>query len=167
MSRSALCCMALIALVTAVGCPGDGSELIDDMMTGPMCGDGILDPGEECDDGNLVDGDDCNATCIDETATLAYIQANIFIPICTPGCHVVGGIGPMSLESEAISFQNLVNVQSGAPSRVRVAPGDPESSELVWRIDGRSVPQMPLFRPQLEQEEMDSIINWIANGANP
>ncbi|UCF34440.1 MAG: DUF4215 domain-containing protein [Phycisphaerales bacterium] len=29
----------------------------------PICGDGILDPGEECDDGNNEDGDGCSATC--------------------------------------------------------------------------------------------------------
>jgi cysteine-rich repeat protein len=29
----------------------------------PICGDGILDPGEECDDGNNEDGDGCSADC--------------------------------------------------------------------------------------------------------
>jgi cysteine-rich repeat protein len=28
-----------------------------------VCGNGILDPGEECDDGNLDDTDDCLSTC--------------------------------------------------------------------------------------------------------
>ena len=31
--------------------------------TGPVCGDGVLDPGEECDDGNDVDGDGCESDC--------------------------------------------------------------------------------------------------------
>ena len=140
MNRCVLCSIVLIVVITAGGCPGDGSELIDEMMGGAECGDGILDPGEECDDGNSVDGDDCSADCIDETATLAYIQASIFSPVCTPGCHVVGGIGPMSLESEAISFQNLVNVPSvEIASRFRVAPGDPDGSYLVWKIEGLSI----------------------------
>ena len=30
-----------------------------------LCGDGILESGEECDDGNLKDGDGCSATCGD------------------------------------------------------------------------------------------------------
>ena len=29
----------------------------------PVCGDGILDPGEECDDGNTNDGDGCSSDC--------------------------------------------------------------------------------------------------------
>jgi cysteine-rich repeat protein len=29
----------------------------------PVCGDGIVEIGEECDDGNLVDGDGCSSTC--------------------------------------------------------------------------------------------------------
>jgi cysteine-rich repeat protein len=28
-----------------------------------VCGDGVLDPGEECDDGNRVAGDGCSPTC--------------------------------------------------------------------------------------------------------
>ena len=28
-----------------------------------VCGDTILDPGEQCDDGNLVDGDGCDSNC--------------------------------------------------------------------------------------------------------
>ncbi len=29
----------------------------------PICGDGVLDPGEGCDDGNSDDGDGCSSTC--------------------------------------------------------------------------------------------------------
>ncbi|MCB9703253.1 MAG: DUF4215 domain-containing protein [Myxococcales bacterium] len=33
-------------------------------VMGPVCGDGILDEGEECDDGNLIDGDGCSPFCV-------------------------------------------------------------------------------------------------------
>lgn len=33
-----------------------------------LCGDGIIDSGEECDDGNTVDGDGCSSTCTIETS---------------------------------------------------------------------------------------------------
>ncbi len=35
----------------------------------PVCGDGVVDPGEACDDGNVVSGDGCDATCAIEGAT--------------------------------------------------------------------------------------------------
>ena len=38
------------------------------MMPNPasaeVCGDGIIDPGEECDDGNNMNGDGCTAACL-------------------------------------------------------------------------------------------------------
>jgi cysteine-rich repeat protein len=33
------------------------------LVTTSVCGDGMLDPGEQCDDGNSVSGDGCDATC--------------------------------------------------------------------------------------------------------
>lgn len=33
-----------------------------------LCGDGILNSGEQCDDGNLISGDGCSAFCIYEIA---------------------------------------------------------------------------------------------------
>ncbi len=30
-----------------------------------VCGDGVLNPGEECDDGNLLDGDGCDSSCLE------------------------------------------------------------------------------------------------------
>ena len=32
----------------------------------PLCGDGVVDDGEDCDDGNTVDGDGCSAVCTTE-----------------------------------------------------------------------------------------------------
>jgi cysteine-rich repeat protein len=31
-----------------------------------VCGNGVLDPGEQCDDGNTISGDGCSATCQSE-----------------------------------------------------------------------------------------------------
>lgn len=35
----------------------------------PVCGNSILETGEECDDGNTTSGDDCSATCLLELQT--------------------------------------------------------------------------------------------------
>ncbi|HET6584669.1 MAG TPA: hypothetical protein VFG69_14520 [Nannocystaceae bacterium] len=50
-----------------------GGWTIDDLCivgvqstAGPLCGNGLLDPGEGCDDGNLAAGDGCDAACLVE-----------------------------------------------------------------------------------------------------
>jgi cysteine-rich repeat protein len=37
-----------------------------------ICGNGILDSGEECDDGNNINGDGCSSSCTLETCTACY-----------------------------------------------------------------------------------------------
>ncbi|MEM6993039.1 MAG: DUF4215 domain-containing protein [Myxococcota bacterium] len=41
----------------------DGGESAADGMAGPVCGDGVVDDGEQCDDGNDVNEDACKADC--------------------------------------------------------------------------------------------------------
>jgi len=42
------------------------SDCANDPACMPMCGNGIVEAGEECDDGNSVDGDGCSSTCLVE-----------------------------------------------------------------------------------------------------
>lgn len=105
-------------------------------------------------------------------ADLASIQANIFSNNCAlSGCHIPGGAAPMALRNSTESFNNLVNVNSTEkPSLLRVAPGDPDNSYLVHKIEGRSDivgGRMPLGRTPLSTEEINAIREWIANGAAP
>ncbi|MEO6027385.1 MAG: DUF4215 domain-containing protein [Candidatus Binatia bacterium] len=44
--------------------PGDTNGVQDAFVRVSLCGDGVVDLGEECDDGNLTDGDGCSATCL-------------------------------------------------------------------------------------------------------
>ena len=45
---------------------------------GPVCGNGVVETGEECDDGNIVSGDGCSSTCTIETvATPACIDSDV------------------------------------------------------------------------------------------
>ena len=37
-----------------------------------LCGNGVVEAGEECDDGNLIDGDGCSSTCTVEAAACPY-----------------------------------------------------------------------------------------------
>ena len=41
----------------------DAVELCGEVILGPVCGNGIIESGEECDDGNLVNNDGCSNIC--------------------------------------------------------------------------------------------------------
>ena len=130
---------AVLLALAACGCPGDGSA-IDDMMNGEP----PLEP------------------------TLRSLQAQVFGAICTD-CHVPGGPGPFLLDSEDATFQNLVGVPSLEVDLLRVAPGDPEASYVVHKIEARAdivgerMPPPPL--PPLSQEQIEAIVLWIEMGA--
>ena len=134
-----LLAVAVLLALAACGCPGDGSA-IDQMMNGKP----PLEP------------------------TLTSLQAQVFGAICTD-CHVPGGPGPFSLASADASYTNLVGVPSLEVALLRVAPGDPEASYIVHKIEARAdifgerMPPPPL--PPLEQAQIDAIVQWIEMGA--
>ena len=97
------------------------------------------------------------------------IQANIFTPNCaTTGCHLGAG-APQGLRlDDANSFGMLVGVASSQESSIlRVAPGDPDNSYLLRKLEGSASvgAQMPLSAPPLEQASIDVIRQWITDGA--
>lgn len=56
---------------------GSTSGAGTDTTTGvePVCGNGILEPGEGCDDGNVLDGDGCSASCQPTVQTAIAVGA--------------------------------------------------------------------------------------------
>ncbi len=101
--------------------------------------------------------------------TLASLQADVFGAICAE-CHFPNGSGPMPLDTEQNTYDSLVNVQSfELPQLLRVAPGDPENSYVIWKVEGRSTivfnPMPPPPRPRLSQAQIDAIAAWIESGA--
>ena len=102
--------------------------------------------------------------------TLASIQAQVFTPTCAiSGCHA-GGTAPHGLDLTAgNSFGNLVNVASGEiPALMRVAPGDPDNSYIVQKIEGTAAAggRMPANGPPyLSIETIAAIRQWITDGA--
>ena len=141
MSRGTTTTAALLALflvLTAVGCPGDGSRLEDMMGTG----------GPE--------------------PTLAWIQANVFTPKCTACHVPGGiGLMPLHTEQVSFdNLVNVFAVEIN--TLLRVEPFAPDDSYLVWKIEGRVGiigDQMPLGGPPLEPEEIALIREWIQRGA--
>ena len=103
-------------------------------------------------------------------ATLTNIQQTIFQTSCAvSGCHA----GPQPQQGLDLSagqaFANLVGVESRErPTLDRVAPGTPDASYLVWKIEGRPDivgVRMPLGRAPLSAAQIALIRQWIAEGA--
>ena len=97
------------------------------------------------------------------------IQANVLGPSCaTTGCHLGAG-APQGLRlDDANSFGMLVGVGSSEkPSILRVAPGDPDNSYLIQKLEGNSSvgARMPLNAPALEPSTIDVIRQWVTDGA--
>ena len=97
------------------------------------------------------------------------IQDEVFTPTCAvSGCHT-GAAAPEGLRlDEANSFGMLVGVASSqAPSILRVAPGDPDGSYLIQKLEGTASVgvQMPEGGPPLPQDRIDVIRQWITDGA--
>ncbi len=101
--------------------------------------------------------------------TLASIQANVFNPFCIT-CHS-GAAAPQGLRLDSgVSFANLVGVPSvEASSFLRVAPGMPDQSYLIHKLEGTAQvgEQMPLGGPPIPQATIDFVRQWIIDGAMP
>ena len=68
----------------------------------------------------------------------------------------------------ATGFASLVNTPSSQTALLRVAPGDPEASYLIHKVDGRAGivgSRMPQGGPFLSTEQIDVIRSWITAGA--
>jgi hypothetical protein len=103
--------------------------------------------------------------------TLDDLQAAVFTPTCaTSNCHAgANPAGGLDLRDADTSFAQLVGVPSDDdPMILRVAPGAPEDSYLVQKIEGTAAQgqQMPPGgAAPLSQPEIDAIRLWITNGA--
>lgn len=97
------------------------------------------------------------------------IQAAVFTPTCaTAGCHSGAG-APQNLRLDAAnSYANLVGVDSEeVPALKRVAPGDPDNSYLVQKLEGTAAVggRMPLGGAPLSNATIMAIRQWISDGA--
>ena len=121
-------------------------------------GDGLDENGRPVDEGPPPGDDD-----------FTVIQDTIFTPACTV-CHT-GARAPLGLRlDEGASYAMLVDVPSVQVLALRrVAPGDPDNSYLVHKIEGRAAVGglMPLGGPPLDADQVNLIRQWIAAGAEP
>ena len=114
----------------------------------------------------------------DLVPTFASIQREIFEVTDLAGrnacvsCHTNAGgrIPPQGLNLTGDSYSSLVNVPSrGKPQLMRVAPGDPENSYLIHKMEGRSGIvglKMPFNGPPfLTAGQIQVVKRWIEIGA--
>jgi cysteine-rich repeat protein len=59
-------------------CPA-GANANDDNDCKPVCGNGVVEAGEQCDDGNTVNGDGCSSTCQKEIVATAFRFSDLFL----------------------------------------------------------------------------------------
>ena len=108
------------------------------------------------------------ATPVVSTA-FGTIQSDVFTPICAE-CHNATGASAGLRLDEAASFSAIVNVASTEVNTLlRIAPGDPDNSYLVQKIEGTAAVggRMPLGGPPLPDETIEFIRQWVTDGALP
>jgi mono/diheme cytochrome c family protein len=82
-------------------------------------------------------------------------------------CHYPGSPTGMSVIDVFDPTTGLVNVASGVSDKLRVAPGDPDQSFLIEKLqtDPSGGQQMPLHYPRLTASQVDVLRTWIREGA--
>jgi Bacterial Ig-like domain len=141
--------LAVLLGATAAGCTGNG--------------EGLNQNGQPISSSS-------SSSSVALTADFSSIQDNVFTPICTR-CHI-GASAPQGLQLDAAhSYSLLVGVPSQEePSILRVNPGNPNQSYLILKLEGAAGivgGQMPLGGPYLPQSTIDTIAQWITDGAPP
>jgi hypothetical protein len=152
---------------------GTGASIIMDLDANAL--DGEFSGGFPS--GNGAAGGDFVASFTIETPvvnnpTLDDIQASVFTPTCaTSTCHSAGAqAAGLSLANADTSYLELVGQfsnQNGQSNVMLVAPGDPDASYLVRKIQntaGISGGPMPPG-VALPQTDIDDIRQWISDGA--
>ncbi len=99
------------------------------------------------------------------------IHPAIVRPGCVAGCHVSGGLNEtLDLSSADAALLALVDRPSDtAGCGVLIAPGDPDESLLVAKLEGTAGAEcgdrMPLLGAALPGAQIALVREWIANGA--
>jgi mono/diheme cytochrome c family protein len=79
-------------------------------------------------------------------------------------CHQPGGSG---LDKSGLDLTTYEGLMKGTRHGPVVVAGDPETSNLVWLLDGRASPQiaMPHGKKRLSICDRNAIRAWIREGA--
>jgi len=152
---------------------GSGASLLLDMDSNALDGEftGTLPSGDGTAGGDF-EVEFTITTPPPAGTTLDEIQMAVFSPTCSSSTCNSGPVGTilpngMNLTSADNSFANLVDVDSlQNPTIKRVAPGDPDNSYLIQKLEGTAPgAQMPFGGTPLDPAIISNIRTWISNGA--
>jgi len=130
---------------------------------GPGSGDGLDEQGRPLgeNDGTGLTPDD------NPEATLAWIQDNVFTPVCT-GCHI-GAAAPEGLRLDEANAPSIVGrASSQQPSLNLIEPDDPGASYLILKVEGDPAiagARMPFDGPYLDATTIGNMRDWVTRGA--
>ena len=82
-------------------------------------------------------------------------------------CHGAAKSADLQLSAD-MAYGNIVNVKSSEqPQYMRIKPGEPDSSYIVMKIEGRQKfgMQMPLTGGALSDKQIQVIRSWVQAGA--
>jgi hypothetical protein len=105
-----------------------------------------------------------------ETATFSGIVENVLVPRCaTSACHSSpqAGIPPPAFPAldPDVAYEQLVNASSGQAPLDLVAPGDPDNSYLLQKLQGTGSMMLMPTDGKLDDATIEAIAAWIRNGA--
>jgi cysteine-rich repeat protein len=112
---------------TACTGPGDCPQFEDCVAcASTLCGDGVVDPGEQCDDDNTTSGDGCSATCQNEgTACPATVD---------PACNDDFLAGSFAVLEKVAGKEKLVARFLQGPQLTPAAFGDPLAGTTAYHL---------------------------------
>lgn len=115
------------------------------------------------EDDGIIGPDGSPSNIIFPTSNVSYPQhvQRLFNQTCAlVGCHSQGE------SADRLKLDTYENLRFGVRGLPVVIPGSPETSELVFRIEGRTRQRMPPNTTNpLNQNQINGIRTWIAEGA--
>ncbi len=126
----------------AAGGPGVGG------LPPPVCGNGVLEEGEECDDGNNKDGDTCEANCVDAACNNGIVNSG---EACFDGlweespASVPNLVGLVVGDCDGNGYVDLIGVGSHTVGRFPNATIYPDIAARRNKGDGTFLAASPSF----------------------
>lgn len=99
--------------------------------------------------------------------TWAYVQEEILLPSCGfNSCHGVAS-GDLTLNADKAYQELLDEPSSQIPTMMRVVPGKPDESYLMWKLEAHEGIVGDPMPPggALEDGRLEAIRQWIEDGA--